>query len=123
MVALGAHDLSGPSTINFEMDDVQTHFPYHVYFHVHVECLNNTIKHMVIDEGTSTSIMSLSCWKGLNSPQLSQYMTMLKPSNGCSFRTHDIIPSLHVQLDGKTMLVEVKVVDALPDYNLFLGQN
>ena len=52
---------------------------------IHVECLNNTIMRTVIDEGDAASVMSLSCWKGLGSPMLSQSATMLTAFNGRSF--------------------------------------
>jgi hypothetical protein len=39
------------------------------------------------------------------------------------FSTHGIIPSFPVQLGGKTVCVEVEVVDAPLDYNLLLGQS
>ena len=36
---------------------------------------------------------------------------------------HEIIPSLKVRLGGKTVAIEVKVVDVPLDYNLLLGRN
>ena len=90
---------------------------------IHVECLNNTVKHTVIDEGASTSVMSLSCWKGLGSPNLSQYSTMLTPFYGRSFRPHGILLSLKLQLGGKIIVIEVEVVDMPFDYNILLGRN
>ena len=44
---------------------------------------------------------------------------MLKYFNGHYFRPHGIIPSFLVELRGKTISIEVKVVDAPLDYNLF----
>ena len=79
---------------------------------VHVECLNNTIKCTVIDEGATDSVMSLSCWKGLGSPTLSNLGTMLTAFDGRSFWPHGILPSLEFQLGGKTVTIEVEVVDA-----------
>ena len=90
---------------------------------IHVECLNNTIKHTVIDEGAAASVMSLSCWKGLGSPKLSIFATMLTDFDGRSVQSHRIIPSLKFQLGGKTVAIEVEVVDAPLDYNLLLGWN
>ena len=90
---------------------------------VHVECLNMIVKPTVIDEGAATSVMSLSCWKGLGSPELSKYMTMLTNFDGRLFRPHGILPSLKVRLGGKTVAIEVEVVDAPLDYNLLLGRN
>ena len=63
---------------------------------IHVECLNMTVKHTVIDEGVVASVMSLSCWKGLGSPKMSQSTTMLTAFDGRSFQSHGIIPSLKV---------------------------
>ena len=40
-----------------------------------------------------------------------------------SFRLHEILPSLKVQLGGKTITIEVEVVDAPLDYNLLLEWN
>ena len=49
--------------------------------------------------------------------------TLLTSFDGRSFKPHGIIPSLSVQLGGKTVCVEVKVVDAPLDYNLLLGRS
>ena len=48
---------------------------------------------------------------------------MLTYFDGRSFWPHGIIPSLEVQLGGKTVAIEVEVVDATLDYNLLLGRN
>ena len=90
---------------------------------IHVEFLNKTVKCTVIDEGTATSVMSLACWKGLGSPELSKSTTMLTTFDGRSFWLHDILDSLKVRLGGKTVAIEVEVVDAPLDYNLLSGRN
>ena len=90
---------------------------------VHVECLNMIVKRTVIDEGAAASVMSLSYWKGLGSPELLKSVTMLTAFDGRSFRPHEIIPSLKVHLGVKTVVIEVEVVDAPLDYNLLLGRN
>ena len=61
MSTLGVVDPNGSTMVIFETHEVQHLFPYHVDFQVHVECLNNTIKHIVVDECTVTSMMSLAC--------------------------------------------------------------
>ena len=48
---------------------------------------------------------------------------MLTAFDGRSFRPHKILPSLKVRLGGKTIVIEVEVVDAPLDYNLLLGRN
>ena len=112
-----------PSVIKFETAGLRPRLPYYVSLLVHVECLGMTIKCTVIDEGAAASVMSLSCWKGLGSPELYKSVTMLTAFDGRSFRSHGILPSLKVRLGGKTVAIEVKVVDAPLDYNLLLGRN
>ena len=82
-----------------------------------------TVKGTVIDEGVAASMMSLSSWKGLGSPKLSKYATMLTSFDGRSFWPYKILPSLKVRLGGKTITIKVEVVDAPLDYNLLLGRN
>ena len=121
--ALGINDDNSSSIIKFETMGLQPHLPYYVSLLIHVECLNMTIKCTVIDEGAAASVVSLLCWKGLGSPELSQSTTMLTSFDGRSFWLHGILPSLKVHLGGKTVAIEVKVVDAPLDYNLLLGRN
>ena len=82
-----------------------------------------TIKRTVIDDGAVASVMSLSCWKDLGSPNLSQSTTMLIAFDGRYFQAHKILLSLKVQLGGKAVAIEVEVVDVPLDYNLLLGRN
>ena len=60
---------------------------------------------------------------GLGSPELCKLATMLIAFDGRSFRPHMILPSLKVRLGGKTVAIEVEVVDAPLDYNLLLCRN
>ena len=59
--------------IKFETAGLQPHLPYYVSLLIHLQCLNMTVKRTVIDEGDAAS---LSCWKGLGSPELSKLETM-----------------------------------------------
>ena len=61
LTSLRVVDPNGSSVVGFETYDVQPHFPYHVDFQVHVECLNKAIKRTIIDKGVATSMMSLAC--------------------------------------------------------------
>ena len=77
LCSLGVNDDNCSSVIKFETIGLQPHFPYYVSLLIHVECLNMTVKCTMIDEGTVVSMMSLSCWKGLGSLELSKSSTML----------------------------------------------
>ena len=108
LYALGVNGDDSSTMIKFETIGHQPRLPYYVSLLVHVEFLNMIVKHTVIDEGAATSMMSLSCYKGLGSPELSKLATMLTAFDGRSFRPHDIIPSLKVHLGGKTVAIEVE---------------
>jgi hypothetical protein len=86
-----------------------------------MKTFTQNIFHTVVDEGASTCVMSLACWKAIGQPVLSPSPTLLTAFDGHSFHPHGIVPSFPVQLGGKTVCVEVEVVDAPLDYNLLLG--
>ena len=121
--SLGVNGDDSSSVIKFETAELQPRLTYYVSLLVHVECLNMIVKRTVIDEGAATSVMSLSCWKGLGSPEFSKSTTMLTAFDGRSFWPHEILPSLKVRLGWKTVAIEVEVVGAPLDYNLLLGRN
>ena len=101
-------DDSSSSVIKFETHGIQPCLPYYVSLMIHVECLNPTIKCIVIDEGVVASVMSLACWKGLGSPMLSKSANMLNSFDGRYFWPHGIIPSLEVQLGRNTVMIEAR---------------
>lgn len=76
----------------------------------------------MIDEGATTFIMSLSCWKYLGSPQLTTSPSILKEFGIPLFKPHGILTSLPIELGGNIVSLEVEVVDASLDYNLLLGR-
>jgi hypothetical protein len=92
---------------------------YHIAFQIVVahptKKFNRNIFHTVVDEGASTCVMSLACWKAIGQPVLSPSLTLLTTFDDHLFQAHGINSSLPVQLGGKTVCVEVEVVDASLD--------
>jgi hypothetical protein len=125
LTALGSTKTCNPGTIMLDTTELKPCLPYHVAFQIVVAHPTKTftwnIFRTVVDEGASTCVMSLACWKAIGQPELSPSPTLLTAFDGHSFRSHGIIPSFPVQLGGKTVCVEVEVVDAPIDYNLMLG--
>jgi hypothetical protein len=111
LFSLGFVDSFGSKVIIFDIIDVKNHFPYHVAFQIHVDYLKYTIKHTIINEGIATCMMSLTHWKSIGSPTLSQSTSMLTTFDGHSFHPHGILLTFLVQLGGKMMKVDVEVVD------------
>jgi hypothetical protein len=110
--------------IMLDTTNLKPRLPYHVVFQIVVahptKIFTWNIFCTVVDEGDSTCVMSLSCWKAIGQLELSPSPTLLTVFDGRSFRPHGIIPSFPVQLGGNTVCVEVEVVDAPIDYNLLL---
>ena len=77
----------------------------------------------MLDEGATTCIMSDSCWQALDSPTLAASQTVLKAFDGHLFTPHGILASFPIELRGKTINVEVEVVNAPLDYNLLLRRS
>jgi hypothetical protein len=107
--------------------DLKPCLPYHVEFHIVVahpmKYFTLNIFCTVVDEGASTYVMSLACWKTIGQPILSLSPTFLTSFDVHSFRKNGIIPSFPVQLGGKTVCIEVEVVNAPLDCNLLLGRS
>ena len=98
---LGVVDPNPFTVVIFETHKVQACFPYHVYFFVHVDVMNNMIKHIVVDEGVVASVMSLDCCKGHSSPTLLKYMTMLTAFDGHSFSRMVLFPLSKSSWEGR----------------------
>jgi hypothetical protein len=111
--------------IMLDTTNLKPHLPYHIAFQRVVAYTMKTFTWnvflTVVDESTSTYVMSLTCWKATGQPVLSQSPTLLTTFDGRSFQPHGIIPSFPVQLGGNTMSVKFEVVDASLDYNLLFG--
>jgi hypothetical protein len=124
LTTLGSTETCNPGTIMLDTTDLKPRLPYHVAFQIVVahpmKIFTRNIFRTVVDEGASTCVMSLACWKAIGQPTLSPSSTLLTAFDGHSFQPHGIIPSFPVQLRGKTVCVEVEVVDAPLDYNLLL---
>ena len=92
-------------------------------FQIPVLVKNRHFFRTVIDEGASMCIVSLKFWKSLVSPTLNQSPKILKDFDGRGFHTYGILQDLPIEVEGKTVSLDVEVVDAPLDYNLLLGQS
>ena len=107
----------------FHLSDVKIRLPYHVSLSIDVIHGGNTIGRVVVDEGASTCVMSLTCWKALGSPELVPLNTLLTAFDGRPFHPHGILLAFEIKLARKAVSIEVEVIDATLDYNLLLGRN
>ena len=102
LTAISGVDPSNMSLISFESNNYEPRLPPLVTFMLTIGCLGKNIFRTVLDEGTTTCIMSFSWWKSLGSPTLVSSLTMLKAYDGHVFKTHRILIALLVEIGGKT---------------------
>jgi hypothetical protein len=120
---IGAMDPKESNPITFNLDYSMERLSHHLAFQIQIFVGGKNIHHNVLDEGTSTYVMSFSCWRALGSPKLGRSSTTLKVFDGCGFQPHRLLQSIIVTLKGKIVSVDIEVVDAPLDYNLLLGRS
>ena len=122
LAAIGSMD-SMSLLEKFNLFDVKIRLPYHVALSIDVFHEGKTIGCTLVDEGASTCVMSMSCWKALGSPKLVPSNTLFTAFNGRCFHSHGILPAFEINLAGKAVVVEVEVIDAPLDYKFLLGRS
>jgi hypothetical protein len=79
--SLGVVETANSGMIVFYPTNYKPHLPHHVTFQIVVvyatKSLTQNIFHTVVDEGASTCMMSLACWKAIGQPELSPSPTLL----------------------------------------------
>jgi hypothetical protein len=119
--AIGGIVLIDMNLIIFDLEYHIPKLPPQLAFQIQVIVSDKNICRTVIDKGASTCVMSITCWKAIGSPSLTESHNTLKAFNGSGFKPYDVLPSFPIMLEGKTFQVEVEVFDAPLDYNLLLG--
>jgi hypothetical protein len=82
LAAIGTFDPESSNNLTFNLDDHQPRLSHQLSFQIDVVVHNQQIHRTILDEGASTCVMSLACWKGLKSPALNKSPTMLRSFDG-----------------------------------------
>jgi hypothetical protein len=89
LTALGSTETCNLGTIMLDTIDLKPRLPYHVAFQIVVayptKKFTRNIFCTVIDEGASTCVISLACWKAIGHPVLSPSPTLLTSFDDHSF--------------------------------------
>ena len=93
--------------ITFDLENHVPHLPRKLAFLIQVVIKGKTIHWNVIDDGASTCIMSLSCWKSIGCPPLNQSHNTLEDFDGRGSRPYGILNYFPIQLEGKIVNLEV----------------
>ena len=107
----------------FNLDYFKARLSHNLDFQINTTINENGIHRTIIDEGASTCVMSLSCWRAIGSSDINQSLTTLKAFDGHGFKPYGILNYFPVEMGDKTMSIDIKVVDDPLDYNLLLGHS
>jgi len=77
----------------------------------------------ILDEGTSISMMSSTTWQAFGSPQLVPVTQNLLAFNRGTSQSLGVLPKFSITLEGKTIYIDVMVVQGPLDFNLLLGHD
>ena len=98
LTALGVLDLDNTNLIHFNVENYKPRLPHKLDFQIIIKVVGKKFFRMVLDEGASTSVLSLFCWKALSSLELVTSPMTLKAFDRRGFQPHGLISALAVKL-------------------------
>jgi hypothetical protein len=97
--------------------------PPHIPFQITVQICGQDVPQTLIDEGASISILSSLAWQALGCPQLVPVTQNLLAFNRRTSQPLGTLPQFPVTLGGKTVFIDVMVVQDPLDFSLLLGRD
>ena len=82
LTTLGALDPDNTNLIHFNVENYKCRLPHKLSFQIIMKVVGKKVFRTALDEGASTSVLSLSCWKAISSPKLVASPTTLKAFDG-----------------------------------------
>jgi hypothetical protein len=95
----------------------------HIHFNITVQFCGQDVPQTLIDEGSSVSIFSSLSWQALGYPQLALVTHNLLSFNKRTSHPLGVLPQFPVTLGGKTVVIDVMVVQDPLDFDLLLGRD
>jgi hypothetical protein len=99
------------------------HLPSHIPFQIMVQVCGRDVPQTLIDEGSSVSILSSIAWQALGCPPLASVTQNLLSFNRRTSQPLGTLPQFPVTLGGKTVFIDVMVVQDPLDFSLLLGRD
>lgn len=93
----------------------------YVPFQIIVQAYHMVVPNIVTNEGTYVSILSSNAWQVLGSPHLVPITQNMLGFNKGTNQLLGILPKFLITLGGKTVYIDVMVVQGPLDFNLLLG--
>ena len=97
--------------------------PSHIPFQITVQVCGRDVPQTLMDEGSSISILSSFAWQALGCPLLAPVTQNLLAFNRITSQPLGTLPQFPATLGGKTIFIDVMVVQDPLDFALLLGQD
>ena len=82
LTALGVLDLDNTNLIHFNVENYKSILPLQLAFQIASKVVGIKVHRTVLDEGASTFILFISCWRAIGSPKVMKSPTTLKYFDG-----------------------------------------
>jgi hypothetical protein len=110
--------------IRFDWDVITgPHLPSYIPFQITVQVCGRDVTKTLIDEGSSVSVLSSIAWQALGCPQLAPVSQNLLAFNRRTSQPLGTLPQFPITLGGKTVFIDVMVVQDSLDFSLLLGRD
>jgi hypothetical protein len=111
-------------TIHFDWDVLTgPRLPSYIPFQITVQVCGRDVTKTLIDEGSSVSILSSIAWQALGCPALAPVTQNLLAFNRRTSQPLGTLPQFPITLGGKTIFIDVMVVQDPLDFSLLLGRD
>jgi hypothetical protein len=97
--------------------------PSYIPFQIIVQVCGRDIPRTLIDEGSSVNILSSFAWQALGCPPLTPVTKNLLAFNRRTSQPLGTLPQFPVTLGGKTVFIDIMVVQDPLDFSLLLGRD
>jgi hypothetical protein len=113
-----------PRMVSFDWNDlVEPHLPSVTPFQISIEVNSTNIYQCIVDEGAPAIILSSSVWKVLGCPKIVFASHELLDFDRRPSEYLGILSQFPISLGGKTILLDVIVVQGSLDFNMLLGHD
>ena len=85
LTTLGALDPDNSNLIHFNVENYNSRLPHKLSFQIITKVVEKKVFRTILDKGASSSVLSLSCWKSIGSPELVTSPMTLKALDGQGF--------------------------------------
>jgi hypothetical protein len=120
---LGAVDPADTRLITFDLDSREPRLPALITFQIPVKIQNITVHRCIIDEGASTCIMSKTVWQKLGSLELIPSAITLRAYDRRPSSPKGLFQNVPIKLGGKTILIDIEVIDTPLNYNILFSHS